>query len=147
MFVVGQWLHHKGYSVEIPAFEIAPSIAEYADYQDNGDVFVFVYWHYDVRHRYEIRHLPDTHFTSRANWPYGDRIFVDKKEKVDTARHEVLAWVTVSDDYRTIAVIPRNTNDQWYLTKVNNTKRGRIEDTYAAPLSCADFERLDPWWL
>lgn len=142
MFVVGLWLHRKGYSVEIPAFRIAPSIEVWADYLDDGDVFAFA--HRDVRHRYEVKHLKEP-FSTRASWPFGNRIFVDKKRKVESAKAEVMAWVTVSQDLRALAVIPRNTHDQWELTKVTNRYLNCIDDTYACPLKFADFERFDPW--
>jgi|KBSMisStaDraftv2_1062788.scaffolds.fasta_scaffold104582_3 hypothetical protein len=142
VFAVGLWLHRKGYSVEIPGLRIAPSPAQYADYLDDGDLFVFVYWHYDVRHRYEVRHLPDTHFTSRRDWPFGNRIFVDRVAKVDRAGADVIAYVTVSDDLKAIAVIPRNTREHWRKIDVFNTRTNRMEDTYSCPLMYADFEVL-----
>jgi hypothetical protein len=139
VFAVGLWLHRKGYSVLIPGLRIAPSPEQYADYLDDGDLFAFV--HYAVRHRYEVRHLPTTHFTSRSDWPFGNRIFVDQIFKVDRAKN-VVAYVTISDDLKTIVVIPANTREHWKPIKVFNTTTHREEDTYACPLMFAHFEVL-----
>jgi len=139
MFVVGEWLHRQFYSVEIPAFRIAPSVEEHAEYLDDGDVFAFV--HSSVRHRYEVRRLKVC-FTSRLNWPFGDRIFVDRKDKVDRANGGVVAYVTVSNDYRALAVIPRNSSKHWRVVEVDNTLQKRTEESYSCPLEHAYFELL-----
>jgi hypothetical protein len=141
MFVVAEWLHKKGYSVEIPAIRYAPTAADHAEYSDNGDVFVFCYWNYDVRHRYEVKRL-DVCFGGRHSWPFGNRIYVDKASKVEKAKGDVIGWVTVSNDYRALAVIPRNTSQHWEKIEVNNRKSGKVDLTYSCPLMYADFEVL-----
>jgi hypothetical protein len=141
MFVVAEWLHGQGYSVEIPAFRKAPTAADHAEYSDDGDVFVFVHWHYDVRRRYEIKNL-SVCFTSRSDWPFGNRIYVDRAAKVERAAKDVIGWITVSSDFGALAIIPSNTSEHWRKIEVFNKKSNRWEWTYSCPLAYATFELL-----
>jgi hypothetical protein len=135
MFVFAEWQHKLGYSVEVPRLRVAPTAAEHADYSDDGDVFVI------VRQRFEVKGL-DVTFSGRHDWPFGNRIFVDTVRKVDRAQGEVIAYVSVSADFRALAIIPGDTSQHWYPVKVRNSLTGNIDDTYACPIEHCLFEQL-----
>ena len=124
---VAYWLGGKGYSITIDATRYTPTAAEAADYVDDGDIIV------DYFLRYEVKHRPTIHFTSRDDWPHPN-VLVSNVAAVDRAGDTVEAYVTVSDDYRHAAIIPGSTRKHWFVKETDASNTGNRERNYACPL-------------
>jgi hypothetical protein len=134
VFLVAQLQHAKGRTVEIPKLRFAPTAAENEDYVDGGDLVVV------VRHRIEVKHL-GVNFTCAEDWPFIE-VFVSNVAAVDRANGDVLAYVSVSADYRCAAIVAGNTRSNWYVVEARARNTGNVEKFYACPLSLVSFESL-----
>jgi hypothetical protein len=139
VFLVARMQYAKGRTVEIPRMQFAPTAAQADDYVDAGDLIIV------QRHRIEVKHL-SINFTCAADWPFNE-VFVSNVAAVDRANNDVLAYVSVSQDMRHIAIVERSTRSHWYVVQKPVSNTGNVERNYACPLVLVDFEATPPEFL
>jgi hypothetical protein len=136
VFVVAQWLHAKGKTVELPHLRVAPTAAEADSYVDSGDIVLV------ERKRVEVKHL-GVAFDSAETWPFRE-VFVSNKAAVDRSFHEVAAWISVSSDLQALAIVTAGTREHWYLKNVHAKNTGNVEQFYVCPLDRVEFRKISP---
>ena len=135
VWAFGYWLNSRGYTVEIPPIERAPSAAEHRNFTDNGDLFAWKTG--GARLRIEVKTLGII-FSCREDWPFPE-VFVSSVDSVHRTIEEVYAWVSVSNDLGVAAMIKATTWETWYKTTKLNRNTGNAEVYYAAPLEEVRF--------
>jgi len=137
VFLIGLLQHRKGRDVEIPGQRRAPTAAEHELYSDIGDLFVV------TRKRIEVKWLT-SNFTGPDDWPFKE-VFIGTVSSVDraSAKGDVMAYVSVSNDYSHIALIDPKTRGEWYKVDKLVKNTGNVETFYAIAKSSVQFEPVD----
>jgi hypothetical protein len=137
VFAFAYWLNARGYWIEIPPTEEAPTAADHPDYIDKGDLFA---WKNGPKLRIEVKTL-GVIFTGRDDWPFPE-VFVANAPSVDRSLEEVYAWVSVSNDLAAAVMVKVTTWETWRLTTRTASNTGNYETYYSAPLEEAKFISL-----
>ena len=132
------WLNSRGYTVEVPPIEEAPTAADHPLFVDSGDLFAWKKG--GERLRIEVKTLGVT-FSSAADWPFRE-VFVSNVASVHRSIEEVYAWVSVSNDLAAAVMVKATTWETWYKTTCMVSNTGNAETNYAAPLEEVRFISL-----
>ena len=136
-FRVAEWLHKKGWSINIPAISYAPLDANPLDYVDEGDLFIEKDGYtarIDVKHR-------GTDFTDAESWPpqyYGNMI-VSNKAAVDRANGQSKAYIIVSKPMTHMAIIWDKTREHWFPKELTAGNTQKKEWFYLCQIKYVDF--------
>ena len=131
---VGKWLREKGYEVQIPELRIAPSLAKYDDFVDDGDIFLNV--------KVEVKRR-SFHFTCAKDFPYKEGSIVCAKKRFDKCFPQPFAIIHLNKKMTHCAIIMKNTKKHWIEKMI---KDGRYTDyyqvNYVCPLEYIEWARL-----
>jgi hypothetical protein len=138
VFAVGINQYAKGRSIYMPALRRAPSAADHLLFVDAGDLFVED--HQWGRHRFEVKGT-GYDFSCRKDWPFKEA-FVGSVDTINRT-DELAAWyVTVSPDFRSVALVGRSTRPHWREVEKRMSNTGNVERKYACPLEHVVFQQL-----
>jgi hypothetical protein len=137
MFRVAEWLHKKGWSINIPAIRYKPMGENPMDYVDDGDLFIERNGQVD---RIDVKHS-GIEFTDAASWPikYHGQMIVSNKAAVDRANGDSLAYIIVSKSMNHMAIIWKKTQTHWIAKELFATNTQQKEWFYLCPLEHIDF--------
>ena len=139
VFAFAYWLNSRGFTIEIPPTEEAPTAADHPNYIDKGDLFA---WRSPgERLRIEVKTL-GVNFTGRADWPFPE-VFVASVLSVNRSIEDVYAWVSVSNDLGAAVMVKATTWETWTRTTKTASNTGNDEIFYAAPMREVRFIPLD----
>jgi hypothetical protein len=137
VFAVAEWIHARGWSVDIPAIQETPTAEARAAYADEGDIFAYGR---APRRRIEVKN-PRGLFTGPADWPW-PHVFVASKEAADREGGSAAAYFIVNAGLTHAAVIHRRTREDWYVVSTAASNRGGTYPVYACPIELVEFVSL-----
>ncbi len=128
------WLNSLGYSVTIPPTSVAESYETRMNHVDKGDLYINM--------RVEVKRLGVT-FTSKADWPFGEKFIVCAKHSFDNAKPKPYAYIIQSQDLQHIAVVNSATCKQWYSEKRKDSRYEDVtQDFYLCPIDLVKFHAV-----
>jgi hypothetical protein len=139
-FRVAEWLHKKGWSVQIPSIRYAPFEDDPMEYVDEGDLFIE---RNGIQSRIDVKHS-GVQFTDRASWPikYNGIMLVSNKAAVDRANGKSLAYIIVNPPMTHMAIIWQKTREHWVEKEFFASNTQKKENFYACPIEHVDFRNF-----
>lgn len=135
---VARWLNSKGYEVRIPPTTYAKNYEDRLNHQDQGDLYV----KFQKEERVEVKGL-SAQFTSKDDWPMGDRAIVCAKHAFDHADPKPFFYVLLSADKIHAMFIRSDTKEHWevkeYTDKRYESMRQRF---YVCPIQYIKFGNI-----
>lgn len=135
VFRVALWFNFQGFGTDIPEPRFAPSLADCADYLDNGDLFL----HRQQEHmRVEVKHRPDMHFTGAADYPF-PTVYFSSPDAVERHGDDVDAYFCVNAAMTHAVVIERSTRKHWHLTRAWMSNSHKMEGVWEIDRDLASY--------
>lgn len=135
VFIVGEFLHRKGYTIEIPALKIRKEHENPDDFVDDGDIFII---HKNGnKSRIEVKGI-STQFTGVHDFPHKFMI-VSAKKRIDTIGPSVKRWIILSKDKIHYGSISWKSRETWKPVELYAQNTQKKEWFYVAPLSSVKF--------
>jgi hypothetical protein len=135
VFVVAEFLHRKGYTIEIPRLRIRQKWENPSDYADGGDLFVL--HENGERSRIEVKGI-NTQFTGRDDFPHKSMI-VSSKKRIDEIGPTVARWIILSKDKTHYGSISWDTHEKWEARELSASNTNKNEWFYLAPLDVVKY--------
>lgn len=134
VFLAAKWLADHGYIVQVnPTFK-ANSHAEWKDFVDSGDIYLL--------RRVEIKQI-SADFTSKNDWPFGDKFIVCAKHSFDNSKPKPYGYFIISASRTHAAIVVTDTFKDWYIEKRTDSRYQNVtQEFYLAPLNCVLFLKL-----
>ncbi len=137
-FLIAEYLHKRGYSVRIPAFDYRDESSDWRDHVDDGDIYISKG---SKEHRIDVKHL-GAEFTSEKDYPY-ETMLIANSASVERANPFPLAYILLNKQATHIAIIWGKTRATWkdvtYFAKNTQTN---VTSKYCT-LDCVEFRPLD----
>lgn len=138
VWVAAYWLNMRGHSVTIPPSSEAESHAHWRAHADRGDLFID-----EDQKRIEVKCL-SVNFTSPKDWPFGNNFIVCAKHSFRNASPQPLAYMILSQDWKTAAVADVLDRNLWHVEKrIDRRYQNVSQEFYMAPLDTIKFLSLD----
>ena len=138
VFVVAEYLHRAGFTVNIPAFDYRPPDSNWQDHTDNGDMYIWK--EPDKQHRIDVKHV-NLNFTCKEDYPYS-RALVSDIRAVRRANPFPLAYITVNKDCTAIGIIWGKTKPHWTEETFFDKNTDMMVTAAACPIDHVDFRSL-----
>lgn len=138
-FLVAEYLHKRGYTVHIPAFDYRPLGSNWQDHVDNGDLYVWK--ERDDMLRIDVKHI-NRQFTCREDFPHS-HIFVADARAIKRADPKPSAYIVVNKAATHIAIIWWKTSSVWEEHQVFASNTQRHIKVMRCPTEHVDFRALD----
>lgn len=108
VFTIAHYLYQNGIDVRIGGLRKRKKDQNYKDFQDDGDLFVYVD---NFKHRVEVKNL-SCDFTSDKDWPFKDFI-VCASHSYDYADKKPYAYFILNKNRTHVAVVKGETSSKW----------------------------------
>ena len=132
VWMVARWLNERGYNVVVRPLRIRESVEQMAEYGDLGDL--------EIIQRVEVKQR-EVAFTGATDYPF-PTVIVDVAHTWDRARPKPHAYIIVSQDKSTAAIVMGASFSQWVKVERFDAAKKRNRTFYEAPLSVVRFVRL-----
>lgn len=132
---MADYLNRQGFSVRLPPRSTSPSVKDWKEHADDGDMFVEV--------RGEVKQL-SRHFTCREDWPF-DIYIVCGKDAYDRAKPKPRFFYHLSACGKYAGVLNvRDTYEQWKSKRVRDSRYENeySQDVYYCSPDVVDFIKL-----
>lgn len=132
---VAMWLQSIGYAVTVNPMQKAPNHENWKDYADKGDIV--------IQQRVEVKQISRV-FSGLADWPFGKKFIVCAKHSFDRAKPKPFAYIIVSADGMSYALVSASTAERWTVEKRGDTRYGEgySQEFYLCPLELVKWGRL-----
>lgn len=128
---VAQWLQGRGHAVTVNPTFIRPSHDQWADYADNGDLF--------ISQRIEVK-VRGVEFTCREDWPHGDKFIVCAKHAWDRALQKPHAFIYLNKSRTYAAILMGDTHGEWTVEKRTDRRYQDVtQEFYFCPINLVKF--------
>lgn len=133
-WAVAQWLLKRGYPVLLDPISFAPTRDEWETHADSGDLHVAV--------RVEVKQL-SRDFTSRQDWPFGEKFIVCGRRAHDRAKPKPYGYVILNRAGTHAAFVLSATASTWRVESRTDSRYDNVtQEFYLAPLSAVRFSPL-----
>lgn len=138
-FLVAEYLHKRGYSVHIPAFDFRTPDSNWEDHVDDGDLYAWK--EKDAMLRLDVKHIA-TEFTCAEDFPY-DRMFVADIRAIRRADPHPEAYVIVNKAATHMGIIWWKTQRHWVEERPYASNTQKTITVMACPVEHVDFRQFD----
>lgn len=137
VFRVAQWFNKQGKDIYLPGLKMAPTRADFAEYSDDGDMFVR---HQGEFQRVEVKWI-GAEFSGYDDWPFPDYI-VCSKSAYDRSKVRPAAIICLSKSGHSVGVVRPDTYDQWTARTIPVRKFEMEQVFYTTSVESVDFYRV-----
>lgn len=133
---VAEWLSKMGNTVQIAGLHKRKLHEDWKAYADGGDLF--------IQQRIEVKRR-SVDFTSRKDWPYGDKFIVCAKHSFDRAKQKPYAYLILNSSMTHAAVVKvASSRKQWTVEQKTDTRYPDTyrQDFYLCPIELVRFIKL-----
>jgi len=135
VWVAAIWLNSKGYPVKVNVAPKATRRDEWKNYADHGDL--------EIVQRVEVKRL-GVNFNDYADWPFGDKFIVCAKHAFDRAMPKPHAFIILSNDFASVAIVKGDTFKYWYVEVRADSRYESVEQKfYFCPIELVEFHRIN----
>ena len=138
-FLVAEYLHKRGYTVHIPAFDYRPPDSNWQDHVDNGDLYVWKERENNLR--IDVKHIA-TDFTCAKDFPH-DKLFIADIRAIRRADPHPEAYVIVNKQATHMGIVWWKTQAHWVEVNVHASNTDKDITVMACPLGYVDFRPFD----
>jgi len=131
---VASWLNGRGHTTTLSPSSSAPTHGEWKKHADVGDLFIHL--------RVEVKHL-SAKFSCREDWPFRSNFIVCAKHAWDRAEPKPYAFIFLSSDSKSLAVVMGSSSDQWRVEERTDSRYKDVSQSfYLTPMRCVQFGEL-----
>jgi hypothetical protein len=144
--LVAKYLRTQKVMVHLEPTRLRPSAAERAGWSDEGDIWALA--------KYEVKHRPKLHFTSRHDYPY-DTVFIDSVAGFERKNPPPFCYWIVNAEETHALVVYLSSFPRWKRRITYNKVHGREQmvyeadpkDAYAVKFGALNFtaEDMETW--
>lgn len=138
-FLVAEFLHKRGYTVVIPAFNYPPPNSNWEDHVDDGDLFISK--DNEPQHRIDVKHI-NVDFTCADDFPHS-HMFVADARAIKRANPHPLAYIIVNKSASHVAIVWWKTIGVWEEHTVFASNTEKHITVMRCPVEHVDFRTLD----
>ena len=132
---IARWLVGLGYNVAVKPMRAAPTVEEWRKFADNGDL--------DVIMRVEVKQLT-CDFTSREDWPFGDKFIVCSRRSFDEAQPRPYCYIILNNAGTHAAFVLGDSYKTWKVETRTDSRYPRYQqEFYFAPLNKVTFRSIE----
>lgn len=134
-FLVAEYLHKRGFSIRIPAFDYNENNEPWEEHVDDGDLYI---WKTpETPFRIDVKHI-SMEFTTRDSFKLS-HLFVADIRAVERANPFPLAYITVNSSCSHMAIIWGNTKKHWVPYDVYASNTDKMITVMRCPIEHVDF--------
>ncbi len=131
---VASWLTTRGNTVTISSTQRAPTVKEWEDYADGGDLF--------LNQRIEVKCISQD-FTCADDWKFGSKFIVCGKNSYDRANPKPYAYVCVNKNLTHAGIVfVRETKENWWVETKEDRNYPNPQTFYVMPTNLVKFVEI-----
>lgn len=138
-FLVAEFLHKRGYTIHIPAFDYRPPDSNWREHVDDGDLYIWK--EHEPQHRIDVKHI-NTDFTCYDDFPHS-HMFVADARAIKRADPHPLAYVLVNKAGTHVAIVWWKTRGVWEEHQVFASNTQKHITVMRCPVEHVTFRALD----
>jgi hypothetical protein len=137
VWAVARYIHKNGVDVTVKATHIAPSMDQYKQYIDEGDIVIH---RNNIQEIVEVKHQ-SWKWTQHSDIPW-DRIIVCARKSYDRHTTKPSAYFLVNQQLTHALVIPTTTQDQWETKVIRDKVKSWDQEMYMINPLTIEFVEL-----
>lgn len=138
-FLIAKYLHKRGFSVTVSAFDYRPHGSDWEDHTDDGDLYV---WQgTGPKLRIDVKHI-STDFTGQEDFPH-DRMFISDIRAIRRANPHPEAYVILNRAATHMGIVWWRTQRHWLEVSVHASNTDKGITVMACPPEYVDFRKVD----
>lgn len=138
-FLVAEYLHRRGFTIHIPAFDYNERDEPWEEHVDDGDLYVWK--EREKMHRIDVKHI-SLDFTSKSDFPYS-HMFVADIRAINRADPFPLAYIVMNKSCTHLGIVWGNKKDLWEPHEVFASNTNKMITVMRCPVEHVDFRSLN----
>lgn len=139
VFLMAEYLHKRGYSVNIPAFVYRKPGSNWQDHVDNGDLFIQKDG--GPQYRIDVKHST-AQFTGPEDYPYSNMLVAEIRS-IERANPCPLVYCIVNEPATHVALIWWKTKPHWFEKTFYASNTDKMQTNLCCPLEYVEFREID----